>query len=170
MLQIIDFGESVNVSDPKKKYNDFVGTIHYLPPESQEPRTGADLKKCDLWCLGVIAYILVWCLLPAHFAQATTEIVYCMVIYCMIQLFGTPPFKGDSQQAIFQNISSGKLTYPSGKQTISCKKFISRLLCDKDTRMTADEALQHAFIHGNGASRSNLKAGCSSYVASLEVL
>ena len=49
VLQIIDFGESVNVSDPNKVYNDFVGTIHYLPPESQGPRTGEDLKKCDLW-------------------------------------------------------------------------------------------------------------------------
>ena len=48
--QIIDFGESENVSDPNKVYNDFVGTIHYLPPESTRPRTGEDLKKSDLWC------------------------------------------------------------------------------------------------------------------------
>ena len=64
---------------------------------------------------------------------------------------------------------SGQLDYPQGKQSDLCKKFISRLLCEKDNRMTADEALQHEFIHGKDASRSNLKSGCSTYVASLEV-
>ena len=79
VLQIIDFGSSVTVSDPNSEYNDFVGTMHYLPPESLGPRTGQDLKKCDLWydhhsannvryhvehccslrSLGVIAFILV---------------------------------------------------------------------------------------------------------------
>ena len=50
MLQIIDFGASEIVSDPSKKYDDFVGTLHYLPPESTILRTGEDLKKSDLWC------------------------------------------------------------------------------------------------------------------------
>ena len=58
MLQIIDFGVS-EILDPHKKYNDMVGTIHYLPPESCTTRSAEDLKKGDLWSLGVIAYILV---------------------------------------------------------------------------------------------------------------
>ena len=49
VLQIIDFGASEIVSDPNKIYNDYFGTIHYLPPESRGPRSGEDLKKCDLW-------------------------------------------------------------------------------------------------------------------------
>ena len=87
-----------------------------------------------------------------------------------MQLFGTPPFTGASPQDIFQHILAGKLVYPRGNQTNSCKQFISRLLCDTDSRMTADEALQHEFIHGNVASRANLKAGSSSYITRLKVL
>ena len=62
VLQIIDFGSSVNVADPNKVYNDAVGTIHYMPPESQRSRKGEDLKKSDLWCdyLGVSQYLLIY--------------------------------------------------------------------------------------------------------------
>lgn len=88
----------------------------------------------------------------------------------MIQLFGAPPFTGPSPQAIFEKIVAGKYLYPPGQHTRSCKRFIAGLLCDKDIRMTADEALHHEFIHGGGASQMNLKVGSSSYVASLEVL
>ena len=112
-----------------------------------------------------------------HFGMFSSSILIhrsrlkCLFIEQMdtFQLFGTPPFRGTSRRDIFQNITTGKLVYPPGKQTNSSKNFISRLLSDKDVRMSADEALQHEFIHGNVASRSNLKAG-SSYVASLEVL
>ena len=58
VLQIIDFGASEILED-HKEYNDLVGTIHYLPPESCSTRSAEDLKAGDLWSLGVIAYILV---------------------------------------------------------------------------------------------------------------
>merc|ERR1719362_734011 len=77
ILQIIDLGDSKIVND-KQKYSEFVGTIHYVAPEIIRPRTGEELKKSDLWSVGVIAYLLV----------------------C-----GQLPFTGESQSEILANIT-----------------------------------------------------------------
>ena len=43
-LCIIDFGDS-EIIDDNKTYNEFVGTIHYFPPEITRPRHGWEVKK-----------------------------------------------------------------------------------------------------------------------------
>ena len=43
-LCIIDFGDSELVEDDEM-YNEFVGTVHYLPPEITRYRHGWELKK-----------------------------------------------------------------------------------------------------------------------------
>jgi len=139
-LLIIDFGES-EVLDPAKEYNDFVGTIHYIPPESAGPRSADDLKKGDIWSLGVIAYIL---------------------------LCGTPPFSGENPEAIFRKIVGGKYIYPRGGcgYTKSFKDFVSSLLdVNPKTRVSADVALKHDWILGK-CGKSNLLQ-TSSYLQSL---
>jgi len=133
VLQVIDFGEGQIVSDDET-YNHSAGTPHYMPPEITRPRTGAELKKGDLWSIGVICYILV----------------------C-----GRPPFTGATIREILESITAhaDQDIYfpPQVKLTDSCRDFISKLLChDTALRMSASEALQHEWIAGNTASESNL--------------
>ena len=62
-VTIIDFGTSGIFEDNKKMSQKF-GTPYYIAPEVLKGQYG---KECDIWSIGVIAYIL---------------------------LSGTPPFKG----------------------------------------------------------------------------
>lgn len=145
-LQIIDFGAS-EIVEPSKIYNDTVGTLHYLSPESLSPRSADDLKKSDLWALGVIAYIL---------------------------LYGRPPFTGSSPQGIFRSISRNLTTQRLFRQqqslqhTAACKDFLGHLLCAKESRMSAESALHHKWIQGKVASDSNLMTDSSAYIHSLK--
>merc|ERR1719242_310761 len=135
--------DALKFSIRKKEYTEPLGTMHYLPPESYQPRSFEDLKKGDIWALGVITYILI---------------------------FGKPPFVGNSQDDVFRNIRTQEFKYPkkSSHYTDSCKDFLSKLL-DKapSSRLSANDALQHEWIHGNTASDSNLKTISQSYVACL---
>ena len=56
-IVIIDFGDSARIQD-HNVYNEFVGTPYYLPPEIVRARHGWELKKSDMWTIGVIAYVL----------------------------------------------------------------------------------------------------------------
>jgi len=56
-LVIIDFGDA-KIVDEEEVYEDFVGTAFYLSPESVRKRKGWELKKSDVWTIGVIAYVL----------------------------------------------------------------------------------------------------------------
>ncbi len=133
VLQIIDFGDS-KIIDENKQYSEFVGTIHYVPPEIVRKRTGKELKKSDLWSIGVINYLLV----------------------C-----GRPPFEGITQNEILMNIinkGNNKLLYPKGiRVSKSCRKFMEALLChDVNKRLSAADALKQPWICGGVASTDNL--------------
>eukprot|EP00485_Elphidium_margaritaceum_P001745 CAMPEP_0202694468 /NCGR_PEP_ID=MMETSP1385-20130828/8324_1 /ASSEMBLY_ACC=CAM_ASM_000861 /TAXON_ID=933848 /ORGANISM="Elphidium margaritaceum" /LENGTH=732 /DNA_ID=CAMNT_0049350321 /DNA_START=25 /DNA_END=2223 /DNA_ORIENTATION=- len=133
VLKIIDFGDSLCVEE-EKTYAEFVGTIHYVPPEIVRPRTGKELKKSDMWSVGVICYLL-----------------------CC----GRPPYSGRTQKQILANIVSKnkKLCFPEkAKLSVSCKDFISKLLCDDPSiRLSASEAMEHEWISG-GASVHDLSS------------
>jgi len=123
VVKIIDFGDSEIVHDDKV-YTDFVGTVHYMPPEIVRARTGRDLKKSDLWSIGIITYLMV----------------------C-----GRRPFGGKTEMELFKNIVSKprKLPYPKSLfVSQACRNFIARLIChDIEHRLSASEALQHEWVN-----------------------
>jgi len=57
-LVIIDFGEAIIVDD-EAVYDEFVGSIWYFAPEIVRERKGWELKKSDMWSIGIITYVLV---------------------------------------------------------------------------------------------------------------
>lgn len=121
-LVIIDFGDAKKVDDTEN-YNDFVGTAFYLPPEIVRNRKGWELKKSDMWSIGVIAYVLVT---------------------------GRPPYYGTNHRDILKKILSTDLKFPK-RNTLSneCKDFITSL-CERKTRkrLAATSALRHKFLTG----------------------
>ena len=78
-----------------------VGTPYYIAPEVLK----RDYTfKCDLWSVGVIAYIL---------------------------LCGYPPFFGDNDREIFRRVSAGKFSFPSPEWdhiSKAAKDFVASLL------------------------------------------
>jgi calcium-dependent protein kinase len=81
-VRIIDFGLSKVIQD-KQKLTTLVGTPHYIAPEIFQ---NCYDEKCDVWSLGVIAYLL--------FSQ------------------GEFPFEGDSEIQVFKAIRKGKFYLP----------------------------------------------------------
>jgi calcium-dependent protein kinase len=77
VIKLIDFGTSL-VHDPSKKLEEKLGTPYYIAPEVLNKRYGS---KCDLWSIGVLAFVL---------------------------LSGIPPFTGASDNDIMKAVKSGK--------------------------------------------------------------
>jgi serine/threonine protein kinase len=84
----------------------------------------------DIWSIGVITYVL---------------------------LCGFPPFYGDVQKELFDNIMSGNYDFPDPEWTDvseEAKDFIKKILVvNPAKRMTAEEALKHPWITA-GAKKS----------------
>jgi calcium-dependent protein kinase len=122
-MRLIDFGCAVQ-TDPDEIIRDVVGSPYYVAPEvirESYKRTCAVWKASDIWSVGVIVYILVT---------------------------GMPPFNGSTQDRIFAKINQGKLRFPKNiKLTDDLKDLITRMMRMKpESRMTAEEALQHPWI------------------------
>jgi len=90
-------------------------------------REGWELKKSDMWTIGVIAYVLVT---------------------------GRPPFWGRENKEIIRKIVRGNVRFPSTiKLSDQCKDFILCLLQKPpDKRLSAAEALKHGWITGEDVS------------------
>jgi len=116
-IKIIDFGLSRYDTDVMKSK---VGSVYYIAPEVLNREY---TKSCDIWSIGVIAYML---------------------------LCGYPPFKGDSNKAILESVKAGHFDFPSPEWdtiTDSAKEFICSLLTmDQNHRPTASEAMKHKWI------------------------
>merc|ERR1712003_396554 len=127
-IVLIDFGDAARVED-HEIYSEFVGTIYYLPPEITRHRHGWELKKSDMWTIGVIAYVLVT---------------------------GKPPFFGKDNKQILTRIMTGKYSWPSEvKVSRVCKHFVRSLLqLDCHKRYTPEQALQHPFLTGQASEES----------------
>uniref|UniRef100_A0A7S3JUW6 Calmodulin n=2 Tax=Aureoumbra lagunensis TaxID=44058 RepID=A0A7S3JUW6_9STRA len=125
VLKVIDFGlGKLNSQDAENSSNILmhtrVGTPYYIAPEVLRRDY---TSKCDVWSVGVIAYIL---------------------------LCGYPPFYGDNDRDIFRRVSAGKFQFPSPEwDHISrpAKDFVAALLrVDIDRRPSAREALEHHWL------------------------
>merc|ERR1719461_1242307 len=119
-LTIIDFGDSKYVND-EQSYEEFVGTAFYLPPEIVRARKGKEMKKSDVWSIGVITYVL---------------------------LTGRPPFWGNSNKEILKKIIKGKVQFPkSAKLSATAKHFVLNMVQKRiDKRFGTVQALVHPFI------------------------
>eukprot|EP00581_Thalassiosira_minuscula_P033044 CAMPEP_0183786216 /NCGR_PEP_ID=MMETSP0739-20130205/66906_1 /TAXON_ID=385413 /ORGANISM="Thalassiosira miniscula, Strain CCMP1093" /LENGTH=421 /DNA_ID=CAMNT_0026030255 /DNA_START=87 /DNA_END=1353 /DNA_ORIENTATION=+ len=97
-----------------------VGTPYYIAPEVLRKKYD---KSCDLWSVGVVAYIL---------------------------LCGYPPFNGANNDETHRSVLRGQYNFPfEDWKGISpeARHFISQLLqMDSTKRMAVEEALNHPWI------------------------
>ena len=97
-----------------------VGSSYYIAPEVLKKNYD---EKCDIWSCGVILYIL---------------------------LSARPPFAGDSDKEIMENVSLGKYdlqTSPFDRISRNCKDLIQKLLImEPKKRITAQDALNHIWF------------------------
>ena len=97
-----------------------VGSSYYIAPEVIKKNYN---EKCDIWSCGVILYIL---------------------------LSGRPPFGGEDDHEIMENVKKGKYDLdcsPFNKCSKSVIDLIKKLLVmDKDKRISAQEALNHPWF------------------------
>lgn len=137
ILKLIDFGLSKNfIEGPLNSTQDSplkmrnrrqqklnmktrAGTPFYIAPEVL---TGNYNEKCDVWSAGVIMYIL---------------------------LCGYPPFYGETNKEILEQVKKGKLDFSGpewkGKSNI-CFDLIKRMICRPEDRLSAEDVLKHPWM------------------------
>ena len=101
--------------------NTKLGTPYYVSPEVLN---GNYDKRCDLWSIGVITYVL---------------------------LAGEPPFHGENAAQVFKKIQTTDYDFQGEvweyEVSDSAQKFIERLIEPSlKKRMTVEEALQHQWL------------------------
>jgi len=121
-VKLIDFGFSRDHGGHRDMFT-ACGSTLYIAPEvltAKESKVGYG-RECDLWAVGVMAFILLCC---------------------------KPPFMGPTSYDIGCAIKAGKYTYPEyALVSPEAKHLISRLLeMDPLKRLTASQALQHPWI------------------------
>ncbi|CAM9591447.1 unnamed protein product [Discosporangium mesarthrocarpum] len=119
-IKLIDFGLSKHFSEDQHMQQ-AVGSTYYVAPEVLMGSYG---PKCDMWSMGVIAYMMV---------------------------SGAPPFWGNGDSQVRAKIVRAEYDMPDihfRHISLECKNFISCLLnADVDKRLTAEEALVHPWLH-----------------------
>ena len=118
-LKLIDFGLAKHFL-VHERIHGAVGSMYYVAPEVLR---GSYDSRCDLWSLGVIAYMLV---------------------------SGAPPFWGRDDRDIRRSIIAGRWEFPQrffSQVSPMAKDFIARLLTsDPELRMSAAAALTHPWL------------------------
>ncbi|XP_009787542.1 calcium-dependent protein kinase 26-like [Nicotiana tabacum] len=111
---------------PGKIFDDVVGSPYYVAPEVLRKRYG---PEADIWSAGVIIYIL---------------------------LSGVPPFWGESEQEIFDEVLHGDIDFeldPWPKISQGAKDLVRRMLVrDPRKRLTAHEVLCHPWVQIEGVA------------------
>mmetsp|Transcript_1071 Transcript_1071/g.2137 ORF Transcript_1071/g.2137 Transcript_1071/m.2137 type:complete len:409 (-) Transcript_1071:156-1382(-) len=120
-IKIIDFGLSrKHYGGQEPPMTSVVGTPYYIAPEVLRKKYD---KSCDLWSVGVIAYIL---------------------------LCGYPPFNGANNDQTHRSVLRGRYYFPAEDWkdvSIEAMDFIYRMLqMDPRKRMTVEQALNHPWI------------------------
>ena len=111
---------TAKISEKGQSENRYVGSSYYMAPEVMKRKYN---EKCDLWSCGVIMYIL---------------------------LSGRPPFDGNDDDEILQNVKIGEYdlkSYPFPTLSEESKDLIKKLLTyDPNKRISASEALEHPWF------------------------
>ena len=123
-IKLIDFGCSKFLVKKKdNKLSGIVGTSIYCSPEVIDNLYD---EKSDEWSCGVLMYIM---------------------------LCGEPPYQGETEEEIFENIKKGKLSFSQpefSNVSDNCIDLIKKLLApNKNNRIKASEALRHPFFTEN---------------------
>ena len=118
-IKLVDFGLSKHFTEHEIVHQ-MVGSAYYTAPEVI---SGSYDQRCDIWSLGVIAFIM---------------------------LTGCPPFDGNSCNEIHKKIMYVDVDFNSkilNECSIDAKNFVKRLLTkSSDERISLDDALNHSFI------------------------
>lgn len=128
-LKIIDFGTSRKIM-LNEKLQTRMGTPYYIAPEVLNRNYD---KKCDIWSLGIIMYIL----------------------FC-----GYPPFNGSTDEKIMQRIQNENFQFPPEEWDIvsnEAKELISLMLeKNPEERPSAAELLKHPWFNLAKKKNQNL--------------
>lgn len=112
--------------NPGKIFTDVVGSPYYVAPEVLCKRYG---PEADVWSAGVILYIL---------------------------LCGVPPFWGETEQEIFEEVLRGDIDFssdPWSKISNSAKDLVKKMLVrDPKRRLTAHQVLCHPWVQDKGVA------------------
>ena len=117
--------------------NTKAGTPCYVSPEVFTGNYGIE---SDMWSVGCMLYIL---------------------------LVGYPPFEGEDDYTLSQNILKGKIDFDGEEWDViskDAKQLISSLICKPEKRLTAEESLKHKWM------KKNLKAKASTVKIDSNVL
>mgnify|MGYP003385255068 FL=1 len=118
-LKLIDFGLSKHCNESESMHQ-VVGSAYYTAPEVLE---GHYDHRCDIWSLGIVAYML---------------------------LCGAPPFYGDSSDQIYEMIKTREAQYPAkrlGHVSEEALNFLKAMLVkDPEKRISMEDALKHPYI------------------------
>jgi len=119
-VKLIDFGLSRIHGLNDGKMTNQVGTPYYMSPSILK---GKYDRSCDLWAIGVTAYIL---------------------------LTGYPPFNGGADYEVHESVRKGDLVFERNvweNLSSESRDFVSKLLCmDSSMIPSASEALQHPWL------------------------
>merc|ERR1712223_158143 len=141
---------SIEVSTPELLTP--VGSLEYMAPEVVEAFMVDDYdddeeeisynKKCDLWSLGIIMYILL-CGYAPFYGNCGLDCGWERGESCM-----------DCQEMLFSSIKEGKVSFPEqhwAAISAQAKNLIGQLLVkDSSLRLDAEQVLQHPWIVGGG--------------------
>lgn len=120
--KIIDFGDA-EIARVDKIYTEFVRTPPYMSPERLTEHNGEQLKKADVWAVGVMAF----------------------------EMFtGRRCFDGATQKEVFAKVLRGDWQWDASRvPSAAMQNFVAQCLSiDSDDRLSAEEALQHEWIAG----------------------
>jgi len=131
-VKLVDFGFACKFDPGLRTLTQCCGTPNFIAPEILQhgyfktTEEGYN-EKCDVWSLGVLAYIL---------------------------LCGYPPFHGDSRAQLFRQVATGKIAFHADtiwpEISQGAKDFVSFLMTpDVNRRPSADQALQHSWLRGD---------------------
>ncbi|VDM95956.1 unnamed protein product [Thelazia callipaeda] len=129
-----------------------VGSAEFMAPEVVDAFVGDALKydkRCDMWSLGVIVYIMI-CGYPPFYGECWRENCgWDQGLAC-----------NDCQESLFKRIQQGEFDFPKPeweKVSKEAKDLICHLLVKNvRQRFTADEVLKHPWVK-NGAPETKLQ-------------
>jgi len=135
-IKIIDFGlagrfEKTDHHHHNPLLHEEVGTIYYVAPEVL---SGKYSEKCDLWSIGVTAYVL---------------------------LCGFAPFNAGSEADTYLLVEKGIVQYPSpawDKVSKEALQFVQALLqINVEQRLSAQQALEHPWLNHESIFQKRMK-------------
>ncbi|XP_069479814.1 serine/threonine-protein kinase 33 isoform X2 [Ambystoma mexicanum] len=132
-IKVTDFGLAVQKGGvgSENMLQSTCGTPIYMAPEVINAHDYS--QQCDIWSIGVIMYML---------------------------LSGDPPFKGSSEERLFENIKKGELHFTDSvwkSVSISAKETLQRLMkVDPAYRITANELLDNPWMTNTAQRPSNV--------------